>query len=139
MIIAQRLSPGVRPQHDAAPFPRSCQNVITKFSIVGNFMQLRDHPLMSHRGVRNWPPLWTQMRIGGVKIVKGELGVLIYVHAGGASNTCYLVIEHENENYTGSLIFDDGPFCRQLVDLLQQYRGRSVKEIGDLQVSFTPE
>jgi hypothetical protein len=118
---------------------RSCQNAIYQIFNLGNFMQLRDHPLMSYRGIPNWPPVWTQMRIGGVKIVKGEVGVLIYVHAGGASNTCYLVIEHENENYTGSLIFDDGPFCRQLVDLLQQYRGRSVKEIGDLQVSFTPE
>ncbi len=102
-------------------------------------MKLRDHPLMSYSGVPNWPPVWTQMRIGGVKIVKGEVGILIYVHAGGASNTCYLVIEHENENYTGSLVFDDGPFCRQIVDLLQQYRGRSVQEIGDLQVSFTAE
>ena len=94
---------------------------------------------MSYRGIPNWPPVWTQMRIGGVKIMKGEVGVLIYVHMGGATNTCYLVIEHENQNYSGSLVFDDGPFCRQIVDLLQQYRGRSVKEIGDLQVSFTPE
>jgi hypothetical protein len=102
-------------------------------------VKLRDHPLMSYRGIPNWPPVWTQMRIGGVKIMKGEVGVLIYVHAGGASNTCYLVIEHENQNYSGSLVFDDGPFCRQMVDLLQQYCGRSVKEIGDLQVNFTPE
>ncbi len=65
------------------------------------------------------------------------LGVLVYVHPGGASNTCYLVIEHENENYTGSLVFDDGPFCRQIVDLLQRYCGRSVKEIGDLDVTCT--
>jgi len=79
------------------------------------------------------------MAIGGVKILKGEVGVLIYVHAGGAVNTSYLVIEHENQNYSGSLVFDEGPFCRQIVDLLQQYCGRSVKEIGDLQVSFTAE
>ena len=44
-------------------------------------VKLRDHPLMSYRGIPNWPPVWTQMRIGGVKIVKGEVGVLIYVHA----------------------------------------------------------
>ena len=79
------------------------------------------------------------MGIDGVKILKGEVGVLIYVHAGGASNTCYLVIEHENQNYTGNLVFDDGPLCRQIVDLLQQYCRRSVKEIGDLQVSLTAE
>jgi hypothetical protein len=102
-------------------------------------MKLRDHPLMSYRGVPNWPPVWTQMRIGGVKIVKGEVGVLIYVHAGGASNTCYLLIEHENENYIGNLVFDDPPFCHQIIDLLQQHPGGLVKEIGELDVSFTPE
>ena len=102
-------------------------------------VKLRDHPLMSYRGIPNWPPVWTQMGIDGVKILKGEVGVLIYAHAGGASNTCYLVIEHENQNYTGNLVFDDGPLCRQIVDLLQQYCRRSVKEIGDLQVSFTAE
>jgi hypothetical protein len=102
-------------------------------------MKLRDHPLMSYRGVPNWPPVWTQMRIGGVKIVKGEVGVLIYFHPGGASNTCYLLIEHENENYIGNLVFDDAPFCNQVIDLLQQHLGRSVKEIGEFDVSFTPE
>jgi hypothetical protein len=102
-------------------------------------MKLRDHPLMTYGGVPNWPPVWTQMRIGGVEIVKGEVGVLIYVHAAGASNTCYLVIEHKIQNYNGILVFDDGQFCHQIVDLLQRCRGRSVKEIGDLQVSFTPE
>jgi hypothetical protein len=102
-------------------------------------MKLRDHPLMSYRGVPNWPPVWTQMRIGGVKIVKGEVGVLIYVHAGAAFNTCHLVIEYENQNYNGSLVIDDGPFCHEIVELLNQYRGRLIKEIGDLQVNFTAE
>jgi hypothetical protein len=49
---------------------------------------------MSYHGVSNWP-VCTQMGFGGVKILKGELG-MIYVR--GASNTCYLVIEHENHN-----------------------------------------
>jgi hypothetical protein len=42
---------------------------------------LRDHPIMSYRGVPNWPPVWTQTRSDGVKKLRGELGVLIYVHA----------------------------------------------------------
>ena len=37
---------------------------------------------MSYHGIPNWPPVWTQMGIDGVKILKGEVGVLIYVHAG---------------------------------------------------------
>jgi len=96
--------------------------VITSSQVVADF-KLRDHALMSYRGVPNWPPVWTQMRIGGVKILKGEVGVLIYVHAGGAVNTCYLVIEHENQNYSGSLVLmmDDSVakssiFCNRTVD-----------------------
>jgi hypothetical protein len=74
-----------------------------------------------------------------VACAEAYLAIIIYVHAGGASNTCHLVIEHENQNYNGSLVFDNGSFCRQIVELLKQYRGRSIKEIGDLQVNFTAE
>ena len=96
---------------------------------------------MTDGGAPNWPPLWMQSRIGGgVKaIMNGELGVLIYVHAPTDSRKCYLVIEDENENYTGTLVFDNARLCRQVADLLQHYFGRSIKEIGDLEVSLTPE
>jgi hypothetical protein len=81
-----------------------------------------------------------QSRIGGgVKAVNGEVGVLIYVHAAADSRKCCLVIEDENENYTGTLIFDDTRVCRQVANLLQHHLGRSIKEIGDLEVSFMPK
>jgi hypothetical protein len=32
------------------------------------------------------------------------------------------------------LIFDDVKFCRQIVDMLRKQIGRSIKEIGDLDV-----
>ena len=103
-------------------------------------MKLRDYPLMTNGDAPNWPPLWMQSRIGGgVKAVSGEVGVLIYVHAGADSRKCYLVIEDENENYTGTLLFDNASLCRQVANLLQQHLGRSIKEIGDLAVSFTPK
>jgi hypothetical protein len=94
---------------------------------------------MTHGGAPNWPPLWMQSRIDGVKAVNGEVGVLIYVHAVVDLYKCYLVIEDENENYTGTLLFDNARLCGQVADLLQQHLGRSLKEIGDLDVSFTPE
>jgi hypothetical protein len=102
-------------------------------------VKLRDYPLMTHGGAPNWPPLWMQSRIDGVKAVNGEVGVLIYVHAVVDLYKCYLVIEDENENYTGTLLFDNARLCGQVADLLQQHLGRSLKEIGDLDVSFTPE
>ncbi len=81
-----------------------------------------------------------QSRIGGgVKAVSGEVGVLIYVHAAADSRKCYLVIEDKNENYTGTLLFHNARLCRQFADLLQHHLDRSMKEIGDLEVSFTPK
>jgi hypothetical protein len=102
-------------------------------------VKLRDHPRMKHRGVPNWPPVWMQGRINGAKKASGEIGVMIYVHAAADSHKCYLVIEYENENYTSALVFDDARFCRQVADLLRQQIGSSIKEIGDLEVSFTPK
>jgi hypothetical protein len=46
--------------------------------------------------------------------MNGEVGVLIYVYAAGDSRKCYLVIEHENENYTGTLLFDDARYLAKL-------------------------
>jgi hypothetical protein len=39
----------------------------------------------------------------------------------------------------GALLFADSVFCSQVCALLQQHLGRSIKEIGDLEVSFTPK
>src|SRR5256714_746205 len=100
-------------------------------------MELRHHPFMSRYGVPNWPPIWTQARKEGNKRVVGEVGVLRYVHANNKiSHKCYLVIEYDREHYVGSLIFNDVAFCSQISKLLRDQVGRSVKEIGDLDLSY---
>jgi hypothetical protein len=98
-------------------------------------LKLRDHPLIKHPGGKNWPPVWTQRRIDGVKAVTGEDGILMYVHAATDSNKCWLIVEYENQNYTGTLLFDEAKFCHQVSALLRQHIGKSIKEIGDLDVS----
>jgi hypothetical protein len=40
-------------------------------------------------------------------------------------------------HFVGTLIFDDVAFCRQIADLLRDYIGHSIKEIGDLDLSHT--
>jgi hypothetical protein len=102
-----------------------------------NAVKLRDHPLIRHPGGANWPPVWTQRRIDGFKAQTGEVGALIYVYAASGSHKCDLVIEYENENYTGTLLFDSARFCQQFADLLRQHIGKPIKDIGDLDVSFT--
>jgi hypothetical protein len=73
-------------------------------------------------------------------MLRGEVGVLRYVHlTAQESKKCYLVIEHNGQHYVGALLFDDSDFCSQICALLQQHLGRSVKEIGDLEVTFTPK
>jgi hypothetical protein len=93
---------------------------------------------MSHRGTRSWPPVWTQVTENGNKTVRGEVGVLRYVHANPAiSNKCFLVIEHQDERYVGCMIIDDQPFCLQITVLLRTSTGRTIREIGDLDLSQT--
>ena len=43
----------------------------------------------------------------------------------------------DNESYIAALVFADIAFCRQLRNILQQHIGSTIKEIGDLDVSFT--
>ena len=68
----------------------------------------------------------------------GEVGILKYVHSNSLmSNKCFLVIYFQEEAYIGSLIFKDHAFCGQISNLLRDHVGRSIKEIGDLDLSST--
>ena len=42
-------------------------------------MLLRDHPLLSYRGIPSWPPVWTWIEGEENKNPKGEIGTLIAV------------------------------------------------------------
>lgn len=101
----------------------------------GKNMKLREHPLMRYRGTPNWPPKWLQHNTHGVKVIEGEMGVLKFVHArDGPSDKCVLVIEHQRELFVGILLFDNQNFCAQICSLLKAQVGRSIPDIGDLQV-----
>jgi hypothetical protein len=101
-------------------------------------MQFRDHPLMSYRGVPNWPPVWTLARNGSVRILRGEVVVLTQVLSNSEmSKKCYLVIDFEGERFVGTLLCDDPIFCLQIPDILRRYIGRRIIDIGDLDVSHT--
>jgi hypothetical protein len=91
---------------------------------------------MSFRGLCNWPPVWVPSNGKDPMSLRGEVGILSYVHASnGISRKCYLVMEHEGSRYVGCLIFDDPSFCYQVSMLLRTHVGRPIKEIGNLDVS----
>jgi len=96
-------------------------------------VKLREHPLL----LKNWPPVWTQTKKeGGNKLVRGEVGVLNYVHSNPkVSGKCYLVMDYEGESYVGTMTFVSHAFCKQFGDLLNRNLKRPIKDIGDLDLS----
>lgn len=98
-------------------------------------MRLRDHPLMSYRGVKNWPPVWLQPDTD--KKLTGEVGLLTGVTADPAKKKCFLHIEYAKEPYTGALLFEDEMFCWLMCKIISNQLGRKISDIGDFDISFT--
>jgi hypothetical protein len=49
--------------------------------------------------------------------------------------TCFLIIEHEGDEYVGALLFGDPLFCRQVFELLNEHMGEFIQQIGELDIS----
>jgi hypothetical protein len=57
-------------------------------------MLLRDHPLMSYKGNRSWPPAWSWLGERINRHPKGEVGLLKEVKAiSNSFDRCFLIIE----------------------------------------------
>jgi hypothetical protein len=104
--------------------------------IKGCTVKLRDHPSMTRKSsVVSWPPQW-QCVSHERPVIHGELGVLedVSMHY-LISNKIFIAMDHLSERYITVLAFDDKMFARQLYALLTQQIGRSIREIGDLDLS----
>jgi hypothetical protein len=106
---------------------------------LGQKLKLRDHPLMSYHGIRNWPPTWTWIDGPKDKHPKGEIGILrmVLLSKTMPADRCVLLIRYEQSCYLGPLLFDNQTFCCQITSLLQHYCNRPISEIGDLDLSRT--
>jgi hypothetical protein len=98
---------------------------------------MREHPLMSYGEIPNWPPPWSLPTEAGKITANGEIGVLKHLMYYGNSTKILLVINHENQSFVGTLLFSDSRFCDHVATLLKTHIGRSIKEIGDLDLSPT--
>ncbi|HKA34005.1 MAG TPA: hypothetical protein VKH64_12370 [Candidatus Binatia bacterium] len=98
-------------------------------------MVLRDHPLMNYRGIPNWPPRWLPRRDHAGEL-HGEFGVLTEVDMGREAPhqpaQLFLFMNHNGREYVSAVLFSDGTFCRQLCELLKKYYGRTIEEVGGL-------
>ena len=102
-------------------------------------VELRNHPRMSYRKVPSWPPSWVWMSGSEDKQPKGEVGILKQVRMVNGHpivHRCFLWMEYEDGTYLGCLLLDNLSFCKQLSRLLEKNVGRSVKEIGGLDLSY---
>ena len=101
-------------------------------------MLLRDHPLMSYRGVRSWPPAWTWVAGTAKKYAHGEVGILKAVTLSKAlpANRCFMFVDYEASFYIGCLLVDDQTFFRQIINLFQAYYNSPIIKIGSLDLSY---
>jgi hypothetical protein len=96
-------------------------------------LKFRDHPLITLRnGVKAWPPQWIT---ASGNTTTGEVGILEYVSVGLLIDTTFfLFIDYQHSRYVGLMSFDDSISCQKIYDLLKPNVGRSIEEIGDLEL-----
>ena len=100
-------------------------------------MELRKHPLVTYGKLPSWPPVW--VCIGGDKNLhpKGEVGILTQVETTAWSSTNHFSLDGiQGGIYLGCLLLSDAAFCEQAFKLLQENIGRSIEDIGRLDLSY---
>ena len=71
-------------------------------------------------------------------MASGEVGTLRDVWMSDKSRlTIFLAVSFEDRRYVGCMALADAPFCNQLYSVLRAQIGRTIEEIGDLDLSFT--
>ena len=103
-------------------------------------MELRNHPLMSFRSRRNWPPNWAWIDGEKKERVSGEVGRLVkIVPSLLEEGPLFLTIEHQENRYIGVLLFDDRIVRDRVYDLLRNLCGYSMAEIGGVDANHLLE
>jgi hypothetical protein len=99
-------------------------------------MKLRDHPLLSYRGVSSWPPVWVGKDARQLEQPKSEIAILknVILSKTAPFTRCHLVIEHEGAEYFGALLFDDQVACLKIYRLLLSHRGEPIRKVGEIDV-----
>ena len=99
--------------------------------------EAREHPaLRLSGGLRSWPPVWVCSRTQPFKTITGEIGVFTgtILHE-GLPSTLFIRMEYQNEPYMGFLVVGEPMFCLQLNNVLQEHIGRTIADIGQIELS----
>ena len=101
-------------------------------------MLLRDYPLLRYQNSRSWPPVW--LWCGGFDDThpRGEVGILknVFVSSVKPSTSCFLIMEHAGAEYMGDFV-SDAAFCLEIYAVLLRNCGKTLQEIGDIDLSDT--
>jgi hypothetical protein len=102
-------------------------------------MKLRDHPLMTYKGVSSWPPAWLWRDGYETTHPQGEVGILKNVMPStiDPDGRCFLIMEHCGAEYIGALLLSDPAFCRELFTVLVRNCGETIRDIGEIDMSRT--
>jgi hypothetical protein len=70
---------------------------------------------------------------------KGEVGILRDVIPSTVEpyDRCFLVMEHRDAEYIGALLLSDTAFCREIFGVLVKNRGKTIQEIGSIELAHT--
>ena len=103
----------------------------------GEAMKFRDHPALIHRsGLRLWPPQWSNTYQPKEVWPQGEIGTLERVWTDELLDTCVFVhMRNDVFRYIGALWLDDRSSAIMIYSFLKSLVGRSIAEIGDLDLS----
>ena len=68
---------------------------------------------------------------------RGEIGVLrdAFLSRIDPRARLFLIVEHEGDEYIGCVMFNDGKFCEQICELLKRQCGKTLTEVGALDLS----
>jgi hypothetical protein len=92
---------------------------------------------MRWQGRSNWPPQWTGAHGPDNPLPRGEVGILTRVET-AAENAiaphCVLVIRYNDQDYLGTLSFDDEEFLEAVCKFLGRHTGSSISAIGSLDI-----
>jgi hypothetical protein len=108
-------------------------------------VMLREHHLANYRTLPTWPPIWLRRRQNNGKTrqaitprasLRGEIGILkdARLSTVGQPSQIFLIVAHDGGEYIGSLLFSDRGFCRQIYQLLKGQCGKTITEIGALEL-----
>ena len=67
----------------------------------------------------------------------GDIGILkaAILSPVDPSDHCFLIMEHEGQEYVGVLLFEDFFFCHQVYTVLLEHLGEPIQQIGDIDLS----